>query len=456
MAKYYSLMLSKNISKTPEGYLICENVPLCRSGFQEYLGKELVGFPGYDPDWGLEPDTRYKVFRPKNEVLDKDFIKSLEGKTAVDEHPSGKPVLADNERELHCGHVQNIKPGPEVDDEVTLQGDIHIKDPALIEKVYPENNPDSEDAVRDVSLGYSLVLKRLDDGTIVMTKLRGNHVAIVEKGRAGPLIAIKDSAIPEVEFVPPQPETKSVKKENTMSLMDKILGLGWKQFATDASPEEIVEAAKELKGSEVKEPEKKKDDEPHAEHMAACKGYCDAGGDKEALMSFLKGEHKPAHDADESLEDLEEQTGNSGKGDKTEGEEEQDEKPAAEEDEKMVTDADEINDPGESVLKQANDSVREYIKSTKPIVAVIASKPKAKRTQMEQLALDGYNGAVKSLNAAKVNPYKALAVSKIPEKLATDSSSVTKTEGPVCTCFEGVPYRVGMEKHQNTCLKENK
>jgi hypothetical protein len=310
MPKYYSLMLSQNISKTVHGYLICENVPLCRSGFQEYKGSE--------EDWGLEPETRYNVYRPKESVLDPEFIKSIEGNTVVDEHPDGSVVHVDNDSELNCGHVEKVGRGPDLDGEVTLKGDLFIKNPELIEKIRPENDPDSPSAVRQISLGYSLRLKRLDDGTIIMTHLRGNHTAVVEKGRAGALIAIKDSAIEEPEV----PKPKTLIKEKTMSWTDRIFGMGFKAFAVDASPEDIMAASKELgKPAEGSKPEEKHED-PHGEHMGACKEYCDKGGDKAALMAFLKGEHTPAHD-DESLESLEEETGNSGKGDKTDGEEEQ-------------------------------------------------------------------------------------------------------------------------------------
>jgi len=450
MPKYYSLMLSQNISKTVHGYLICENALLCRSGYQEYKGSELVGFPGYEESWGLEPETRYNIYRPKESVLDTDFIKSIEGCTVVDEHPDGSVVHVDNDRELNCGHVEKVGKGPDIDGEVTLKGDIFIKNPELIEKVRPENNPDDPNAVRDISLGYSLRLKRLEDGTIIMTHLRGNHCAIVEKGRAGPLIAIKDSALPKEE-----PKPKIIKKENTMSWTDRIFGIGFKQFAVDASPEDIMAASKELgkpaEGSAIKE-------DPHAAHMGACKEYCEKGGDLAALMAFLKGE-KPAHDAndDESLEELEDETGNSGKGDKTSGEEEQDEKTGAEEGDKMATDFGEVDQQGESVLKQANDSMRGFIKSSKPLIAAIVNKPKAKRSKFEQTMVDNYNGAVKAINKAGGKAYAPLVQpKKLPEVLVDSNSSVTKEDDLSCGCFDGVPYRVGIKRHESCPKKGNK
>ena len=59
---YFGTRLSENISRRePEGYLICLNVPVARTGVQEYLPSEL-GLP--------EPDSRLiPVLRPEEEVF---------------------------------------------------------------------------------------------------------------------------------------------------------------------------------------------------------------------------------------------------------------------------------------------------------------------------------------------------------------------------------------------------
>ena len=503
MPKYLSLMLSPNIEKTPEGYLICRNVPICRSGFQEYYGRELKGFPGYQDSWGLDPETKYSVQRPKDEVLHPDTIASFNGKTVVDEHPDGAVVLAENEEELHCGHVQDVKEGPSVTidgkEEVTLQADLHIKIPELIEKIYPEGDPES--GVRDVSCGYALKLKRLADGTLVMYHIRGNHVAVVSKGRAGDKIAIQDSAPPEI---------KKEKRKPIMNLMDLILGRGIKAVVPDASPEEISAITKDLTGNKVTvipaavaTDSAAKDAKPHHQAAHAClqrlldaKGSkdgmgCDADGKpaniealKKELNKYLGEEEKePQHQNDaeeeegekkETLEELEEKE-DKGKKDKKKGnKEESDEKTVAEEEggedgaadaedaedaEDGATDADEIDDPGESVLKQANDSIREYIKATKPLVALIIQKPKTKRDATEQIMVDSYNKAVKGVNAAG-SAYVSLAKVKTPTgipalSMATDSHSVVKIEtGHNCTCFDGVPYAKGKKIHEAALLAE--
>lgn len=456
MPKYFSMMLSPNISVTVQGYLICENVPICRSGFQEYLGRELVGFPGYEESWNLDPDTRYKIYRPRESVLDPEFIKSIEGNTVVDEHPDGSVVHVDNDGELNCGHIEKVSRGPDLDGEVTLKGDLHIKNPDLIDKIRPPGDPDGPNAVRDVSLGYSLKLKRLDDGTIIMFHLRGNHTAVVEKGRAGPQIAIQDSAIKE----PVKPEVKLI-KENRMpadetkpkvSWLDIILGKGLKAHALDASPEEMAEVAKEV-GQPTAKPEPAKPTEEKTETMspaisAAIKSYCEGGGDEGALMSFLKGEHnKPAGDADEKLEELQEQT-NENQSSHPSGEETQEEKTPAEEHAEMSNDANEIDDAGQSVLKQANDSMRNFLKIQKPVVAAIIAKPRSKRSADEQTMVDSYNGAVKGINASGGKAAYTKLARPRSNDVATDSATANTVNIEPCTCFDGVPYRVGFKKHQ--------
>ena len=45
MLAYYGSVISENITETPEGFLICKNVPIARTGTQEYLPCE-IGLPG--------------------------------------------------------------------------------------------------------------------------------------------------------------------------------------------------------------------------------------------------------------------------------------------------------------------------------------------------------------------------------------------------------------------------
>ena len=76
--QYYGTRLSENISRRePEGYLLCLNVPVARTGMQEYLPEEL-GMPGNSP---------VPVIRPEEEVFSEATIASFEGMPVTNDHP---------------------------------------------------------------------------------------------------------------------------------------------------------------------------------------------------------------------------------------------------------------------------------------------------------------------------------------------------------------------------------
>ena len=63
MLTYYGTEISPNQTKTDEGFLICKNVPIARTGTMEYLAREL-GLDG-DPE-RIVTVNRYEedVFSP--------------------------------------------------------------------------------------------------------------------------------------------------------------------------------------------------------------------------------------------------------------------------------------------------------------------------------------------------------------------------------------------------------
>jgi hypothetical protein len=199
---YYASRISPNQFETPtEGYRICRSVRICRTGYQEYLGSELKRHPSYDPAWDLDDSALYRVFRPLDEVTSPQTIASFEGKTIVDEHPPeyiapGSLISIDSEKELSCGHMQNVRIGDALGNgDVPLIADLHVKDTDLIDKI--------DAGVRDVSCGYTYKLRRLANGTLIQTGILGNHIAVVPQGRAGADISIQDAAppsdLPELE-----------------------------------------------------------------------------------------------------------------------------------------------------------------------------------------------------------------------------------------------------------------
>lgn len=459
---FYGLILSPNMEMTPEGYLICKNVPICRSGYQEYFGKELEGFPGFSESWGLDRDLKYKVFRPKEEVLHPDTIASFEGKTVTDTHPrtQGNVLTVDNDAEANCGHIQNIRQGEDTPDgNVTLVGNLVIKNPELIEKIRPTGDPES--GIRDVSCGYILRLKRLADGTIGMYYIRGNHVAVVETGRAGDRIAILDSAPPEIKQ----------KKRSNMSLLDSILGRGVKSAVADATDEDAAELGHTLLTLETNgvgkngKPSKRAavDADPavdekmcsyDSKHKAAhdaLDAMMNASNDAERMghrkaLGDMIGDKAPEPASDEKVEELKEKGAKDGEGAED----------AIQPGETAAdgTEPERIDNKGASVLKAANDAIIGHVKAIRPLVASFLTIPRSQRSADQQACVDSYNGMVKSLNSSGGSVYKVLATSKVPDGIPAIATDAQPKEVKSCSCFDGVPYRKGLERHQNTCLKE--
>jgi|SRR5580704_5898458 hypothetical protein len=163
---FYADHISPHLGTTPEGYLVCLGARLARSGFQTYRGSEL----------GLSDDF-VDCYRPPEEVLDKAFIASLNGKPVTDSHPSTF-LNAQNASWFTKGHVQNPRVGSRLENgDQVIVGDLLITDPGLIERI-------RSGAVRELSCGYDFQLWESDDG-YEQHKLRANHVAVVPTGRAG-------------------------------------------------------------------------------------------------------------------------------------------------------------------------------------------------------------------------------------------------------------------------------
>ena len=119
MRYYTTSQLSKNRKVTPEGYLVCLDVPVARTGTLEYAPSELPDDFGDDAGSVL-------VSRSPADVFDQVSIASYEGKPVTVGHPEDD-VVPDNWRELACGHAQNVRPGRDREADLLL-ADLLITD----------------------------------------------------------------------------------------------------------------------------------------------------------------------------------------------------------------------------------------------------------------------------------------------------------------------------------------
>lgn len=205
---YYGAQISPNMTRTPEGYLICRNVPINRTGDQEYAARELQ----LDGD----PDRLVIVHRYPEDVFDPAAMASFEGKDITQGHPP-ENLTPENQAAYSKGHIENVR---RVGD--TTVADLFIKDAALASDV--ENG-----VVREVSCGYLCDYVPDGDG-YKQQRIRGNHVAVVPRGRAGHDVAIKDAA---------QEAEKG--RNKPMSKLAHAILTAFGMAAKDASPEELNE-----------------------------------------------------------------------------------------------------------------------------------------------------------------------------------------------------------------------
>ncbi len=265
---YYGTRLSENLSlREPEGFLLCLNVPVARTGTQDYLPQEL----GLPPGPSLIP-----VYRPEEEVFSPECIASFEGMAVTNDHPPDG-VTVENARSLQRGHAHNVRRGSGEESDLLL-ADLIITDPTLIDAILHGGK-------REISCGYTYDLCE-ENGQYIQRKIRGNHVAVVDAGRAGHRVSIKDeqaseSSIPRMpamlqpsiaarpcrsgdgsrrsqeqasRFMPamPQPTLFERSKHMKKSLFKKLC-----RMAKDGDPEaaaalaEIVEELTEASGPDV-------------------------------------------------------------------------------------------------------------------------------------------------------------------------------------------------------------
>jgi hypothetical protein len=129
---------------------------------------------------------------------------------------------------IERGHIENVRPEGEY-----LVADLYVKDKGLIAEI--------DNGKREVSCGYDCLWVPLDNERFEQKEIVGNHVAVVQNGRAGSRVAIKDSL--------PKENKEEEGRYKNMKITQKFLAaIGFQKFAQDAKPEEIAEAMEAMKG----------------------------------------------------------------------------------------------------------------------------------------------------------------------------------------------------------------
>ncbi len=216
---FYGSRISENRIRTPEGFLICKNVSIAKVGTQQYLGEEL-GLEGYE-------NILVEVVRTEQEVFSPKTIASFEGKPFTDDHPEQSEfVTTENYKQYVKGHVTNVRRG-EGDFSDKLLADIIVYDKTVIEEIESGRK-------REISCGYGCDYGINENGNILQINITGNHVALIEEGRAGHSVRILDHN---------KYKKGVVKTMAKMKTKKQIIARLFPSFAKDTSttPEEIQE-----------------------------------------------------------------------------------------------------------------------------------------------------------------------------------------------------------------------
>lgn len=170
-------------TRTKDGYLAVR-AAAARTGIYEYRADEI----GAPPD-RFRPDQVVKVYRDPAEVFDTSSMRSFIGRPITDDHPT-TPVTADNWKRHARGTIMAAGRKVAADGDL-LTFDLVFMDKAAIDKV--------ANGKRELSNGYNCALDwtagQTEDGQTYDARqvdIVGNHVALVDRGRAGSVCAIGD------------------------------------------------------------------------------------------------------------------------------------------------------------------------------------------------------------------------------------------------------------------------
>ena len=402
---YYGSAISPHIDRTPEGFLICRDVPVARTGPQRYLAREMQ----LDGD----PERLIDVNRRPEDVFEPATLASLEGKPVTDGHPA-EGVTAENYSSYTKGHIQNVRRDGDF-----IVADLLIYDASLASDI--ENG-----IKREVSCGYTC--NYVPDGAgYKQSKIRCNHLAVVPLGRAGHDVAIHDAA-PEAE-----------KGRTPMNKLTHAILTAFGMAAREAPPEDLdglvqttgtaldaVPADMPAQDADPAEPEKPSQEpaedaaaepaEASAQDEGIPKGD-DLGSKLDRILAMLeakgrggRGEH-PLHD-ESDLDDMIE-------------------KLAGKEDGKSITLP--VEEAEDACTGPARDAALAILRNVRPVIAGIADdKVKARVTDALLASIRGKDN-LESISAAATDSAKSAADASSKttyEQMCADASAAYAARNP--------------------------
>lgn len=165
------------------GYLHVGVSNITKEQVAPYRGEEIPDFEKL----GLNPDEIYSVYRPASELSKPETINSLNGIPILLKHARDSAEEPASNRVGSTGTDAKWEPP-------YLTNSLHIQDADAIRRI-------NDGTMREISMGYfyTPVLQHGEfEGEpydLIMTDIACNHVALVEEGRAGHDVIVKDAAL---------------------------------------------------------------------------------------------------------------------------------------------------------------------------------------------------------------------------------------------------------------------
>jgi hypothetical protein len=173
---YSTQQIGETREKTPEGYLICKDVPIARIGAMIYARDEI---PLTADSSGL-----IHVNRTEDEVFRPETLASFNGKPVVISHPE-QMVTPKTWKKHAVGHAMHVRRG-EGRLRDYMVADLLIMHDEGIEAIEMRG-------LRQISNGYEAGYRQIQPGVGEQYNILGNHIALVDNARCGPTCAIGDS-----------------------------------------------------------------------------------------------------------------------------------------------------------------------------------------------------------------------------------------------------------------------
>lgn len=164
------------------GWAEIKGNPLSKVGVFPYLGASIGGE-------GVEPNTIYQVYRPEEELAHQDCIDSFKLLPWIDDHV----MLGSQDKGFTPAERKGVHG--------VIGEDVYFEDSYLKGnlKVFSDKLADLiESGKKELSIGYYCEYDKKSGSyngqsyDFIQRSIRGNHVALVDEGRAGPDVAVLD------------------------------------------------------------------------------------------------------------------------------------------------------------------------------------------------------------------------------------------------------------------------